>query len=382
MILSNYDCIVIGAGFSGAIVAERLASIGRRVLVIESRSHLGGNSYDYFDIYGNLISRYGCHIFHTNNEEVMSYLEKFSKFYDYRHKVTAELSCGNVPIPININSLIMMGHNPELLESDSGKLYLKDLMDSDNDEIQKIGEDLYEHIYSKYTMKQWGIPLEQVDRSTINRIPIYLDKNDEHFRDKYQKLPVGGYTNLITHILNHENIDVHTNVDIKDLISFSDTEILDKEGNTINIPIVYTGTLDYLFDYRYGELPFRSLEFRGYLSNLRLPTCAVNASDSLSTPYTRSIDYSYLQENPTDNIFIVEEYPHSYERGKKNSYTMYPIRNEHTIELHMEYAELANRYDNLFFLGGQATYKDLDMTTTIEGALKFFSLFKEVLDHE
>ena len=265
-----YDCIVIGAGIAGAAFARKLAEeAGKKVLVIERRSHIGGNCYDVPDEYGILIHEYGPHIFHTGLEEVYEYLSRFTEWYPFGHEVVAKVGDKLIPVPFNLNTLHMVyeKEKADLLEKklieaygEGSRVPIMKLRENDDPDIREIAQYVYENVFLKYTMKQWGQKPEEISPEVTGRVPVLISYDNRYFQDKYQGVPKDGFTPMFEHMLDHENIEVVLDTDCRDVLKFTGNEIL-FEGKPFAGDVIYTGALDELFDCKFGRLPYRSLDF-------------------------------------------------------------------------------------------------------------------------
>jgi UDP-galactopyranose mutase len=269
---SKYDAIVIGGGLTGCVVARRLAEeLGYRVLILEKRNHIGGNLYDYFDDNGILIQKYGPHIFHTNSDEIFHFVSKYCDWKDYNLRCMVHMCGKNTPSPFNFKTIDDFYTEKEstIIKNEIEKEFehrdcatIIEMLSSKNPIIKKYADFLFEHDYSLYTAKQWGVLPSEIDISVLNRVPIRFSYEDGYFSDKYQILPIGGFSFFIGRLIDHEKIDVVLSSDFTDKLivdSLNNKVIYDNE--TILIPVIYTGELDRLLNYRFGCLPYRSLHF-------------------------------------------------------------------------------------------------------------------------
>ena len=363
----NYDALVVGAGFAGSILAERMASqLGHRVLVVDRRDHVGGNAFDYVDEHGILVHRYGPHIFHTNSEKVVEYLSSFTDWLPYEHRVVAEVDGRLVPIPINrttINELYGLA-----LETDAEveAFYAERaepidyIRNSEDVVVAKVGRDLYEKFFRGYTRKQWERDPSELHASVCARIPTRTNTDDRYFNDSFQQMPARGYTAMFESILDHPNIEVRTSTDfdaVRDEVEYGH--------------LVYTGPIDGYFGHRYGRLPYRSLEFELRHEEtpdggLVYPTGTVNFP-SADVPYTRITEYRHLNgqvTHPTSTLHV--EYP----RTEGDPY--YPIPNDETRALYRRYEALAAEQPGVTFVGRLARYQYLNMDQVTAQALQAF----------
>lgn len=359
-----FDYLVVGAGFAGAVIAERLASCcNKKVLVVESRRHIGGNTFDYYNNEGILVHKYGPHIFHTNSKDVYDYLSQFTAWRPYEHRVLASVDGMLVPIPINLNTINQLyGMHLSSAEVDiflASKAEKKDrIITSEDVVISKVGKELYEKFFKEYTRKQWGLDPSELDASVAARIPTRNNCDNRYFTDKFQSMPLHGYTRLFENMLSHPNIKVMLGTDYKDI-----------EGEIRYKKMIYTGPVDYFFDYCYGKLPYRSIEFR--FETLEMdryqPTGTVNYPNE--HPYTRVTEFKYLTGQKHAKTTVVFEYP----QAEGDPY--YPVPRPENAELYKKYHLLAEALPNVYFTGRLATYKYYNMDQVIAQSL---TLFKKI----
>lgn len=363
-----FDYLIVGAGLAGATMAERLATqLGKKVLLVDKRNHVGGNTYDYHNADGILVHKYGPHIFHTNSREVFDYLGNFTAWRPYEHRVLASVDGMLVPIPINLNTINQLyGLNlnseqvDEFLASKAEKKTA--IRTSEDVVVNKVGRELYEKFFQGYTLKQWNLDPSELDASVTARIPTRNNKDNRYFTDKYQAMPLTGYTKMFENMLNHPNIKVMLNTDYKEIVK----EIgFDK--------MIYTGPVDYFFDYRYGKLPYRSLEFKfETIENESFqPTGTVNYPNEHA--YTRVTEFKYLTGQKHSKTSVVYEYP------KDSGDPYYPVPRPENAELYKKYQLLANQTSDVYFVGRLATYKYYNMDQVVAQAL---TLFKRISANE
>jgi UDP-galactopyranose mutase len=358
-----YDYLVVGAGFAGSVIAERLASQhDAKVLVIDKRPHVAGNAYDHLDEAGLLIHQYGPHIFHTNSDEIVDYLSQFTAWRPYEHKVLAEVRDQLVPIPINRTTLNML-FGLDLKTDEEAAAYLAsraepvaEIKTSEDVVISAVGRELYELFFQGYTRKQWGIDPSGLDKAVTARIPTRTNTDDRYFGDKHQIMPRDGYTAMFNRMLDHPNIDVLLSTDYKDVVE----EI--EAGHT-----VFTGPIDEYFGFRYGKLPYRSLRFEHKVIDQEQfqPVAVVNYPHP-QVPYTRITEYKYLtgQEHPKTSI--------TYEYPSAEGDPYYPIPRAENQELFKKYEALADATPNVTFVGRLATYRYYNMDQVVGQALATF----------
>lgn len=372
------DVIIIGAGFAGATVANVLANKGKNVLIIDKRDHIGGNAYDYMeeDI---LIHKYGPHIFHTNSKEVFDYLSNFTEWYKYEHKVLGHVDNKLVPIPFNFKSIEECLPEKaekliELLKKDYGegkKVPIMDLLMNENRDIRYLANYIYEHVFKYYTMKQWDMKVEELDSAVSARVPVNTSYDDRYFNDTYQYMPKEGYTKLIKKMLDNEHIEVLLNTNV--------TEILKLEDGTIyynNVPfdgdVYYTGALDELFEYKHGELPYRSLDLILERLNKTFQDAATENYPENDVKFTRITEYKHFMENePKGVTYIHTEYPFPYRRnGEVGNVPYYPIIKDENQALYETYVKEASKYPKLHLIGRLAEYKYYNMDAIVLKALE------------
>ena len=376
-----YDAIIVGAGFAGATVAERLASRNKKVLIIDKRNHIGGNAYDY-EKDGILIHQYGPHIFHTNSKEVYDYLSNFTEWYLYEHHVLGHVQDKAVPIPFNMSS-IEKCFNPEkatklkkILVEEYGegkKVPIMELLKNDDADIKELANFIFDNVFKYYTMKQWGLKAEEIDSGVTARVPVNISYDDRYFADKYQYLPSKGYTAIFKKMLSNRHIEVQLNIDAKNVIKLKNGKIFYKDQEYQG-QLVYTGELDRLFDYCLGELPYRSLDLVLERKNGTYQTAATEnyPCDKKIKPFTRITEYKhFLEKEPDDITYIHTEYPMAFDKNaKKGNVPYYPIFTEENQKMYDAYVNLADQYRNLHLLGRLAEYKYYNMDAIIDKALK------------
>jgi UDP-galactopyranose mutase len=353
-----FDYLVVGAGFAGAVVAERMArQFNKKILIVDRRDHIGGNAYDCLDEAGVLIHRYGPHIFHTNSSEVFAYLSQFTQWRPYEHRVLASVDQQLVPIPINldtVNRLYGLSLTSEELE-----LYFASVAEprdqirtSEDVVVGRVGRDLYEKLFRGYTRKQWGLDPSQLDASVIARIPVRTNHDDRYFTDTHQAMPLRGYTRMFENMLDHDNITVLTGVDYRDILR-----------STKYKEMVYTGPIDEYFDYRFGKLPYRSLRFRHENRKVAKfqPAAVINYPNEHD--YTRVTEFRYLTGQTHATTSVVYEYP----QAEGDPY--YPVPRKENQELYSKYQALAAGCAHTWFVGRLATYKYYNMDQVVAQAL-------------
>lgn len=375
-----YDSIIIGCGFAGAVAARELAEKkGQNVLVIDAREHVGGNCYDRLDENGILIHQYGPHIFHTNIKRVYEYLSRFTEWYEYRHEVVGKIQDKEIPIPFNLNSLEMVygdraPHLEKILIDNFGegaRVPILELMNHENEELQEIARYVYENVFLKYTMKQWGKTPKEIDPSVSGRVPVLLSRDDRYFQDIYQGLPLHGFTPVFEKMLEHEKIEVRLGCEAKTVLSIQPDaeEPVLFDGKPFHGNIIYTGALDELFDCCFGRLPYRSLrfDFQHYDKKFYQSHGVVNYT--VSEDFTRITEFKYLSgQLSAKDTTIVKEYPMPYS-GKEGEIPYYAINNKENDALFDKYRALVEKIPNFYLLGRLAEYKYYNIDAIVDRAL-------------
>ena len=361
-----YDCIIVGAGIAGATVARKLAEeSNKKVLVLERRNHIGGNCYDKPDDHGILIHEYGPHIFHTGDEGVREFLSRFTKWYDFGHEVVAKVGDQLIPVPFNLNTLHMV-YDKEKAERLEKKLIeeygldsrvpIMKLRESTDTDVREIADYVYKNVFLYYTMKQWGQTPEEISPEVTGRVPVVISYDNRYFKDKYQSVPVDGFTPMFAAMLDHPNIEVRTGVDCSDVLDFEDGKIYFEKAEFTG-DLVYTGALDELFDCKFGRLPYRSLNFQfEHLDQDSFQDHSV-VNYTVSEDFTRITEFKFLTgQKDTDGTTIVREYPFAY-TGAEGEIPYYAILNAENEALYEKYRLLTEDFDKFHLLGRLAEYK-------------------------
>ena len=401
------DVLIAGAGYAGAAAARVLAEKGRRVLLLERRDHIAGNAYDCLDQHGVLIHKYGPHIFHTNDRQVFDFLSRFTQWRDYQHRVAANIPDPahpdrrgwrlQYPVPFNLTSLgeafgaeegKRLGEKLIAVYGAEKKVTILELRQNPDPEISAIADYVYEHVFVRYTMKQWGQRPEDIDPNTTARVPVFLSRDDRYFQDAYQGMPLEGYTKLFARMLDHPNISVELRTDALDRLELREGNIR-LDGVPFDGPVLYTGQADELFGFRFGPLPYRTLDFRFETWQARDYTAPHAPYPDLDHPlrggdffqthatvnYTMDEDYTRItefkrltgQELPGMTT-IVKEYSRAY-TGAAGEIPYYAIINPENNALYAQYAAEAEKYPNLHLLGRLAEYKYYNMDAITARAL-------------
>ncbi|MGN0506728.1 MAG: UDP-galactopyranose mutase [Lachnospiraceae bacterium] len=362
----KYEYVVVGAGIAGLTVAERIANVlGKKVLVIEKRSHIGGNIYDSYNEDGILIHNYGPHIFHTNDKEVYDYLSQFTKWNDFWHRVLTCVDGNLIPMPITletINALYHTDFTPEEME-----VFLKEkavdipeIKTSKDVALSKVGEEIYAKFFENYTKKQWGLDPALIDTSVISRIPVRYNRDTRYFTDKYQGMPKYGYTKMCEAMTANPNIKLLLNTDYKEVID-------DIEYDTL----IYTGPTDYFYDYKYGKMAYRSLEFVFETHDVEeyQPAPVVNYPNDYD--FTRITEFKKLTGQKHAKTTILKEFP------KSEGEPYYPFPTGEYKEQFAKYQEEMKKETNVFFLGRLAEYRYYNMDAVVRSALNLFERIRK-----
>ena len=363
-----YDYLIVGAGFAGSTLAERIASqLNKKVLLIDKRMHIGGNAYDCYDDAGVLIHKYGPHIFHTNSKQVFDYLSQFTKWRQYPHRVMACVDGQLVPIPINLNTINQL-YGLNLSSMDVEKFFesvaekKESIRTSEDVVVSKVGRELYEKFFRGYTRKQWGLDPSELDATVTARVPTRTNRDDRYFTDSYQAMPLQGFTKMFENMVAHPNIHVLLNVDYRDI----------KKA----IPhkhLIFTGPVDEFFDFRYGKLPYRSLNFKFETHDQETYQTAPVINYPNDYAYTRVTEFKYLTGQKHHKTTLVYE----YSQAEGDPY--YPVPRPENAELYKKYQALADAAPNTSFCGRLATYRYYNMDQVTAQAL---TLFNKIVERE
>jgi UDP-galactopyranose mutase len=348
----------VGAGLAGATVAERLATkYGKQVLLIEQRNHIAGNCFDCHDSSGIMIQKYGPHIFHTSLQDVWDYLSQFTKWNNYVHRVLVNVCGMELYLPINLDTMDkLQGYRftPEELQCyfDKKRIPMENVSNSRDVIVSQIGEELYDLFFKNYTKKQWGVYPDELDAEVTRRIPVRFNRDTRYFSDRYQGLPAEGFTPMVQKMLDHKNIRVLLNTDYK--------EVLDEISHEA---LIYTGPLDYFFDYRYGKLPYRSLEFKLETLDVEQYQNAAVVNFPNEYDYTRITEFKQFYAQKHHKTTLCYEYP------KAEGDPYYPMPTAAARELSQKYHNDAQQLDRVFFAGRLAEYRYLNMDQVVASSL-------------
>ena len=384
--INDYDACVVGSGFAGAVMARELAQrSGHKVLVLEKRSHVGGNMYDEYDDAGVLIHKYGPHIFHTNDKRAFDYINQFTKWRHYEHEVLADWHGTYMPVPFNKKSMrIAFGEEKaahltkKLIDvfGDERKVTINELRDAKDPELAEVADFVYKNVFLYYTQKQWGLSPEEVDPSVTARVPVFMSEDCRYFQDEFQGLPLDGYTVLFENMLDHDNIDICLNVEAENIFELNfenDSEQAKLKsigigGQIFAGPIIYTGPIDELFVSRFGRLPYRSLNFKYETTRAKhlFPCGTINYT--VSEDYTRITEFKYLSGQELPDTTIMKEYSCAY-TNPSSQIPYYAIISDENNAHYQKYKDLLSNLDNFYPLGRLAEYRYYNMDVIIGRAL-------------
>ena len=357
--MKNYDFLIIGSGLFGSVCARELTNFGYKCLVIEKRKHIGGNCYTQKEE-GINVHKYGAHIFHTSNEEVWGYINKYIKFNNYRHHVIANYRNELYSLPFNMftfNKLFKLNTPLEVLNKIDSQKFLGIPKNLEEQAISLVGSEVYEKLIKGYTIKQWMLDPKELPPEIIKRLPVRFNFDNNYFYDKFQGIPENGYTEFFDKLLN--NIDIRLNIDY-----FNNRE----ELNEIAKKTIYSGPIDKFFNYKFGNLEYRPLKFvQETLDMSNYQGCSVVNYTDIDIPYTRIIEHKHFENSISEKTIITKEYPIEWE---KDSEPYYPINNKSNQEIYSKYLEETKYLKNVYFGGRLAEYKYYDMHQVIESALK------------
>lgn len=379
-----YDFIIVGAGIAGITMAEQIANmLNKKVLLIDKRDHIGGNCHDYYNDDGILVHKYGPHIFHTNSTRVYNYLSLYTTWISYNHKVLGKIGDILVPIPFNLISIdkclpdISNHVKSAILEEYevNQKVPILEMKKSDNPAIAKLAHYVYENVFLHYTEKMWGLKPEHLDESVTARVPVHISYDCRYFQDTYQGIPRDGYTKMFANMLSNHNINILLNKDYHDILSIDYEEkkvyLYDEEFTG---EVIFTGMIDEFFDYRYGPLPYRAMVFMDETSDK--DRFQENATINYPNDYhfTRITEYKYLTGQVSDKTTVQFEFPEQYDyKDKDANIPSYPIPQKKNEELYNRYKLLADEFEHVTFLGRLAEYKYMNMDVVVEKALNLIS---------
>ena len=389
----RFDVLAVGAGYAGGVAARALAERGKKVLVLERRDHIGGNAYDCLDKHGVLIHQYGPHIFHTNDKKVFDFLSRFTRWRRYQHRVIANIPRDNpevvpahkrtdgrffFPVPFNLDSLKnafgereggRLGEKLLAAYPAQSQVTILELRQNKDPEVAAIADYVYDHVFVQYTMKQWGQTPEEIDPATTARVPVRLSQDDRYFQDAYQGMPAEGYTPMFRRMLDHPNITVELGTDALARLDLSG-ESIKLDGQKFGGPVIYTGQADELFGFRFGPLPYRTLDFRFETLERDFFQSHGTVNYTADQDFTRITEFKHLTgQELTGTTTIVKEYSRAY-TGAEGETPYYAIINPENNDLYAKYKAEAEKFGELHLLGRLAEYKYYNMDAIAGKALE------------
>lgn len=368
--MRKYKNLVVGCGISGATIANLIANeLNEEVLIIDKKPHIAGNCYDYRDKNGIMIHKYGSHIFHTNSEKVWNFLKQFTDFNQYMHEVVILIDGILTTIPFNFNTIydvfpksLAKRIEEKLLDKFeyNKKIPILEFQTQEDEDLKFLANYIYEKVFLDYTIKQWGLNPKEVDSAVSARVPVYLSKDERYFQDKFQGIPLEGYSKLIENMLDNKNINVKLNTKFKDIEN-------DFER------IFYTGSIDEYFNYEFGQLSYRSVDFKLEEYNTEFYQCNSVVNYPCNYDFTRIHEYKYYLNDKSNKTVIAKEYSKDFKLGENER--CYPIINDKNLELYQKYQQKVKELKNVYFLGRLGDFKYYDMDKAI---LRAMNLFKEI----
>ena len=374
-----FDVVIVGAGFAGAVIAERFAQRNKKILMIERRQHIAGNCYDEVDANGILIHKYGPHLFHTDFVDVWNYLSQFTDWDVYHHRVRAMVDGQVVPIPFNFNTIqqVFPKNLADRLEvallknfSYGQKVPILELKKSADEDLKFLADYVYEKIFLHYTMKQWGKSPEQIEGAVTARVPIFVGRDDRYFNDRFQAVPRHGYAKLIEKMLAHKNIKLMLNTDFNEVAELRDDEIF-LFGQKFSGKLIYTGQLDELFSCKFGSLPYRSIDMKFETVDAEHFQEVATVNYPNNYDFTRITEFKNIHPAQTKRTTILREYPQNYLPGENVPY--YPIFTDEARAAYEKYFVELKKFPQITAVGRLAEYKYFDMDDIVKRALEVFA---------
>lgn len=385
--------IVVGSGFSGSIIARKIAEdLNREVIVIEKRDHIGGNAYDFYDEKGILIQKYGPHFLNTNKYDVIKYIMDFAPLFSHNTKMLSYLDEKYIRLPFNFQSVqeLLGAENSELLLGKLRKDFqgrdrvpILELVDSEDEDISNYGNLLFEKAYKTYTSKMWGIGVDKVDKYVLERVPMAMSYDERYLNKDFQYLPVNGFNEIFENMLKHPNIKLMLNEDALNHIKIDEDERKVYFDNEEARCIIFTGAIDELFEYKFGKLPYRSLDIKyEYYSQNKILPCEI-ISYPQAEGYTRSTEYRQImfKQDGVEGTVVATEYPMDFDENRNvGNIRYYPVNTAESDKLYKKYLNESEKYGNIFLCGRLAEFKYYNMDVCIEHAIKYFNNVKYFLE--
>ena len=371
--MKKFKNLIVGCGLSGAVMANKLATqLNETVLVVDKKDHIAGTCYDFKNEYGITVHKYGPHIFRTNSKEIWQFLSQYTQWYPFMHKVLGVVDGIEIPIPFNLNSLhkVFPEQMANALENKliqtfgfNKKIPILQLRRTDDKDLQFLAEYIYAKVFLGYTLKQWDYTPEQLDPSVTGSVPVYISRDDRYFQEKYQAIPRQGYTRMFENMLKHPNIEVRLNTDFADV-----------KNDIAYERLIYTGPIEEFFGYKYGKLPYRSLDIKIETFNTEKFQNAAVVNYPENYDFTRIAEYKYFLNEKSDKTTLSFEYPENFEIGKNDR--IYPILNPANQAIYDRYAAEGAKLPNTYFIGRLGAYRYYDMNRTIANAFETFNTIK------
>ena len=374
-----FDVVIIGAGMAGSVLAERFASSGKKVLLIERRRHVAGNCYDEIDNNGILVHRYGPHLFHTDDAQVWEYLSRFTDWHLYYHRVNAIIDGKPVPIPFNLNTLreVFPTSLADKLEAAlltnfeyGKKIPILELKKSADSDLQFLADFVYEKIFLHYSEKQWGLSPDKISGAVTARVPVLVGRDDRYFSDRFQAMPRRGYAELVKNMLDHKNIKILLNTDFNEVMNLRGEEIF-LFGQKFDGRLIYTGQLDELFDRRFGALPYRSSDMKFETVDTEIFQSAPVVNYPNNYDFTRITEFKQIHPAQSPRTTILVDYPEEYVAGKNEPY--YPLFTDEARAAYEKYSAELSRFKNITPVGRLAEYRYYDIDDVVKRAFEVFA---------
>ena len=373
-----FEIVIIGAGMAGSVLAERFASSGKKVLLIERRQHVGGNCYDEVDANGILIHKYGPHLFHTDDPQIWEYLSRFTEWHLYFHRVKAVIDGKPLPLPFNFNTLheVFPKSLADKLEATllknfeyGKKIPILELKKSADADLQLLADFIYEKIFLHYSEKQWGLSPDKISGAVTARVPVLIGRDDRYFGDRFQAMPKFGYTKLVRNMLDHKNIKLLLNTDFHEVMELRGEEIY-LFRRKFKGRLIYTGQLDELFDKKFGELPYRSLDMKFETVDTEYFQSAPVVNYPNNYDFTRITEFKQIHPAQSPRTTILKEFPQAYVAGNNEPY--YPIFTDEAKAAYEKYSAELAKFKNITAVGRLAEYRYYDIDDVVKRALEVF----------